>query len=223
MTYTRAWWNIWRVLTSVGIGIAVLEWSPWATVACLAVVTICVVLAQQFVWPAHLLGVREATSWRNTVPRALCVSVCVVAELAVTAASAPLGLLTVLLFTLTSPWLMHRLPRRRREPSVLEARPHGPPVADPPAEPTAAADRTIEALDDSELCRLWRGTFWELHTDAPQEAVLAMVALRQRCLDEMEQRNPAAVRAWLNSGARASGGPEKFWPKGPHSGSGHAA
>ncbi len=36
------------------------------------------------------------------------------------------------------------------------------------------------------------------------------MTLRQGCLDELERRHPSALHAWLDSGARASEGPERF-------------
>jgi hypothetical protein len=40
-----------------------------------------------------------------------------------------------------------------------------------------------------------------------------VVAQRQVYLDEMERRSPSGLRAWLESGARAAGGPERFLGK----------
>jgi hypothetical protein len=65
-------------------------------------------------------------------------------------------------------------------------------------------------LSDEELCRLWRSTFWDLKRPHSDGECLALVALRQGCLDELERRHPAALKKWLTSGARASSTPEKF-------------
>jgi hypothetical protein len=37
-----------------------------------------------------------------------------------------------------------------------------------------------------------------------------VVALRQVYLDEMDRRSPTAFQAWLASGARAAGGPDRY-------------
>jgi hypothetical protein len=64
--------------------------------------------------------------------------------------------------------------------------------------------------DDQALCRMWRLSFWRLGPATSPDHALRVVALRAACLEELERRNAAAVQAWLDSGARASGGPEKF-------------
>ena len=69
----------------------------------------------------------------------------------------------------------------------------------------------VEQLDDDALFRLWRRTFWQLEGQPTVDELARLVALRQTCLDELARRNPDALRAWLESGARASGGPERFW------------
>jgi hypothetical protein len=68
----------------------------------------------------------------------------------------------------------------------------------------------LKGLDDRQLCRLWRESFWDLRQPAPPATLLRLVALREACLEELENRDAPALRAWLDSGARASGGPEKY-------------
>jgi hypothetical protein len=68
----------------------------------------------------------------------------------------------------------------------------------------------VQGLDDRQLCALWRRLFWQLVDQRDAADAVSTVAWRQACLDELERRDPAAVRAWLDSGARASGGPERF-------------
>ncbi|NUR09907.1 MAG: hypothetical protein HOQ45_23215 [Nocardioidaceae bacterium] len=65
-------------------------------------------------------------------------------------------------------------------------------------------------MADLELCRVWRASFWALHTQTSMAGLLRLVVLRQRCLDELERRDSAAVRAWLDHGAQAAGGPERY-------------
>jgi len=82
---------------------------------------------------------------------------------------------------------------------------------------------SLAELDDDALCRLWRYTYWQLDLQTTEAGVLELVALRQACLDELERRDPSALRAWLFSGERASGGAERFWPHGGDPGSSDAA
>ena len=83
-------------------------------------------------------------------------------------------------------------------------------AADGPT-PTMPRERPRpQDLDDQTLCRLWRQSFWELTSQSTPTGYLRVVAWRQRCLDEIERRDAHALHAWLESGARASGGPEKF-------------
>ena len=228
MTYAEAWRRSCCLLTAVGVGVAVLEWSPPMTLAALALASVCAVIGHLLVWMS-----RERTdagrppAWRRIAPRSLWIGACFVALLAVTEGSAPLGLLVALLLLLTSPLVVRRLGRRATPPSPVtgqstwtdpvRASPETPAGGDVPA--PAGQDRRIRELTDNALCQLWRRTFWELQSEVDRAAVLALVATRQACLDELERRNPAAVKAWLSSGATAWVGPERFWPHDHRSGS----
>jgi hypothetical protein len=69
---------------------------------------------------------------------------------------------------------------------------------------------SLSELNDDALRRLWRHTYWQLDLQQTEAGVPDLVGLRQTCLDELERREPSAVRAWLSSGTRAEGGPERF-------------
>ena len=77
----------------------------------------------------------------------------------------------------------------------------------------------LRGLDDRQLCRLWRESFWVLRASGPAGTKLCVVSLREACLDELERRHAAALHAWLDSGARASSGPEKYLDHPPPPGS----
>ncbi len=77
----------------------------------------------------------------------------------------------------------------------------------------------LRGLDDRQLCRLWRESFWVLRGSGPAGTKLCVVSLREACLDELERRHAAALHAWLDSGARASSGPEKYLDHPPPPGS----
>jgi hypothetical protein len=66
------------------------------------------------------------------------------------------------------------------------------------------------ALTTSELCREWRRSFVRLQSARTFRDRCYVVALRQVYLDEMDRRSPTAFQAWLASGARAAGGPDRY-------------
>ncbi|QNN54359.1 hypothetical protein [Nocardioides mesophilus] len=70
--------------------------------------------------------------------------------------------------------------------------------------------RPAASLTDVELCAAWRRSFGALLDAASPEEKESVVSLRQEYLDEMEVRDAGALEAWLQSGARAAGGPERF-------------
>jgi hypothetical protein len=65
-------------------------------------------------------------------------------------------------------------------------------------------------LTDTELCLEWRRSFVTLQSAGSPAQRMRMVAQRQIYLDEIERRSPSALHAWLASGARAAGGPDRF-------------
>jgi hypothetical protein len=74
-----------------------------------------------------------------------------------------------------------------------------------------ATDRHgLGAMQVSELCVLWRVTFWDLRDATDPDERLSIAVRRQELLDELVRRDPEAMREWLVSGARASGGLERF-------------
>ncbi|MFI5695302.1 hypothetical protein ACIA58_25845 [Kribbella sp. NPDC051586] len=64
----------------------------------------------------------------------------------------------------------------------------------------------------TELCRQWLESYGELRRATSQAARLRVVMARQRCLDELERRDPDGLQAWLASTASAGGDPRRFFP-----------
>jgi hypothetical protein len=95
------------------------------------------------------------------------------------------------------------------------------------AERLHAVDITVEqarGMSDTDLCRAWRRSFVTLEHTRGVHRRAQVVALRQMLLDELETRYPAGLRAWLASGARAAGGPDRYLgASGPGGGSPEAA
>ena len=217
---------LWRrgccLLAAAGTGVAMLEWSPLlATLAVLLAwgTAVAVLLA--------LAAARgSAVGGRPLLGRALLPGVGAVAAFAGASFSPPLTLLVLLAVGLGCPWVVSR----------LAWRPAGEPPPGTDAGSAAAEgggtvagvgpgplDAAIRSLSDTELCHLWRRTFWQLRSPDTTDDLVELVCLRQACLDELARRNPAAVHAWLRSGARASGGPERFWAGRPSPGNPGAA
>jgi hypothetical protein len=65
-------------------------------------------------------------------------------------------------------------------------------------------------ISTSELCRQWLDSYGELSRAPSHAARLRVVMARQRCLDELERRDPEGLRAWLASAASAGGDPRRF-------------
>jgi len=101
--------------------------------------------------------------------------------------------------------------------------PPGPPVAPPQESETATPEvhdvtpadvrrmtEEVRIMTDAELCQAWRGSYVTLTSARDLGRTAEVVMLRQLMLDEIEARHPNGLRAWLDSGARAAGGPDRF-------------
>lgn len=64
-------------------------------------------------------------------------------------------------------------------------------------------------MTDVELCSAWRSTYLPVLQADDAGTMEYLSAFRAACLDELEQRNPAAFTAWMNSGAKASSDPRE--------------
>jgi hypothetical protein len=62
----------------------------------------------------------------------------------------------------------------------------------------------------SELCRQWLDSYDALSQASNTQARLRIVRTRQRCLDELERRDPDGLQAWLASSASAGSDPRRF-------------
>jgi hypothetical protein len=216
VTYTRVWRGVWAVLTTVGLGLAALQWSPGivllaVTVSWAGALAVLVVAINGWRWARPAPG---SGGLVNTLKRSLWAGAGTVALCALTGSSPPIALLAVLLLVLTSPPVIRLVrPEAGHEPRVgPQVSADAPMRRTPPAsDPGASGPGDTLALDDDQVCRLWRRTFWELQGEPTLDEKVRLVAVRQWCLDELDRRNTAALHAWLDSGARASGGPERFW------------
>jgi hypothetical protein len=206
MTYATRWAQAWSTVAAVGVGFASLQWSP---------VIVTLDLVATGAGAASCLAILQARRTRPTTGppsrrfpdigrRSLMLTCCVVALTTLTIASPVLALLAVLLAAATSPVVVQLRASSARSGPL-------PPPAGARAQPPGTHQTSLGQLSDDELFRLWRHTFWKLRSQPNIDELAGLVSLRQSCLDELARRNPIALQAWLDSGARASGGPERFW------------
>lgn len=77
--------------------------------------------------------------------------------------------------------------------------------------PVVSVRTTVPGAATDELCLVWRRSDEELRRvpdDDPERAKLAVV--RQLLLEELERRDPAGFRRWLDDGAMAGTDPRPF-------------
>ena len=205
-TWSR-WLRGWTAASSVGVCVALLMWSTAAVVWTAAVAAICAAIVFTLAEPEPRAGrPADSRSPRTAVEISVLAGSGTVAA-AVLGTASGLLLVSVLLVALaTSPPVLRQVRR--------SGLPH-PPV-DVEHEvvapyPTLVSDpRSLAALTDQQLCFAWRYSFFALQDASSIEEKSHVVAVRMAYLDELETRSAAAVHAWLESGARASEGPERF-------------
>jgi hypothetical protein len=89
-------------------------------------------------------------------------------------------------------------------------------VTSPPAvrwyrdSPSRPGDLDEPAATTAQLCQQWHDTFEDLHQATTPAAQLRIVTARQRCLDELERRDPDGLNAWLASTASPAGDPTRY-------------
>jgi len=71
----------------------------------------------------------------------------------------------------------------------------------------------LRILTEDELRERWRVSCDELQKHPPSVLRADVLAERQRLLDEIERRNPAAFSAWLTSDAPISSLPQLTGPR----------
>jgi hypothetical protein len=128
------------------------------------------------------------------------------------------GVLVVLMLVGTSPALKPVVRGRRfarGDPPAVQPESRTPDLPAPWGEPSpnsraAEPVRELSSLDDDALCLAWRRSFLLLEDARSVADRLSIVELRQKYLDELHQRSPEGIAAWLASGARASGNPRPY-------------
>jgi hypothetical protein len=231
MSYARAWRGAWGLVTATGVGFSMLELSPAMTLVAVVLMSACTTtVALVARGPKEGATAPPGGAWRHSVTLGIWLGSGLVAAATFISASPPVALLLALLALITAPSMLRRLARRSLLHQARDEQPRGSaaPVASTlPTEPGLPAGdevaRLLAGLSPGELCILWRSTFWELKKQHTADECLTLVTLRQSCLDEIDRRDPSGLQAWLESGARASGGPERFLHPPHDPGTAHAA
>jgi hypothetical protein len=217
--YERLWSGFWFVVVAFGVALAVLEWSAMGLLLTLGPLVVLFWVVQSLL-PDLVPGWSRWSTGRRALPQSLMMAIGILTVWSFGRVSPPLGLLVVLTAGLSSPAVVRRVIRSARGSTArapvrgaTDPLPAGPQPEDGNADSRLTQPEAmgpLKGLDDRQLCRLWRESFWVLHNPASPGTLLCLVALREACLDELERRDAAALHAWLDSGARASSGPEKY-------------
>ena len=232
MSYAAHWSRCWCLVVAVGVGLSFLVWQPLSVLTVFLTAALCAGLLLVLLSPtAGPHSPIAAVRWMRIVTRAVGLGGAVLAFSAFTVIVPYLALPLAALSILSSPWAVDALRRWRAahgrtsrqgasgRPLVAET--HGPNALDGPGTgygirsgPTSCrldvTDSAAREMTNSELCREWRRSFVALQAARSPVELIRVVAQRQVYLDEMERRSPSALQAWLASGARAAGGPDRY-------------
>jgi hypothetical protein len=210
------WMNTWTAIGLPGLLVALLAWGPGTVVG--IAVTVSVSLALCLLVSGH--GRRHwdgrpapmgGGGWIGRI--ALCAVGLVLSITAIGGIVPGVALVLIVLAGATTPPATDLRRRMLQQPHLARTPPAD---ADPittqgAARPLLWLPETARTMTDAELCRAWRRSFWTLSETHDPIVKLRIVKQRQCLLDELESRDPVALRAWLASGARACGGPERFF------------
>lgn len=177
------------VALGLAIGLAVLPGAVWLLAAFVAVIASLTALVDDEP------GSKEIEEPRHRVRLVLSVITACLAIVAFGGLAAVLGagaLFPVMMLLACSP------PALRWYGGLLRRN------ADPPARSDSSGVST------SELCREWLDSYQALSEATSATDRLRIVMARQRCLDELERRDPDGLQAWLASAASAGGDPSRF-------------
>jgi hypothetical protein len=222
--YRRCWTYGWGSVSLVLVGLACVTWGPATTLGVWAGVA-----GTTF---ALTLGCYRAADDPVTFPEATrfglyagcLLGTAAVAVFALGTVNGAWASALVFLGAATSPWCVTWAVRFARivGGTKVDDRParaprSGAPVLPPspgPSFPESAGSLGSTGprqawLTDAELCQAWRASFAALLAATGPADRARVVSLRQDYLDELLRRHPEPVRAWLETGPRAAGGPEQ--------------
>lgn len=230
MTYAAHWARCWSLVGAVGVGLSFLMWKPLSVLTVFLTAALCAGILLVLLTPAA--GAHSplpVVRWSRIFARAGLAGAAVVALGAVSTALPTVALPLALVALATCPPVVDQLRQWRRSAAGPELVHDGfgaeeaagtgwssgssPAPVERPLDVTSAA---VREMSDAELCREWRHSFVTLQAARSPHGLARVVAQRQVYLDEMERRSPTALQAWLESGARAAGGPDRFLTRRRH-------
>jgi hypothetical protein len=227
MSYAQRWLHFWSLVGAAGVSLSFLVWHPqmilllW--VPSFMCATLFLALLDSPTNPEHDLA------WLRIIPLAALVALGVVADSALAVVSGFLAAATLtLVATVSSPWVTGRISARARhafsfEKRAVRERTTWVVSSEPPLPSPQRCASALRAMSNQALCHEWRHTFVRLQSATNPQELMGIVVERQAFLDEMDRRSPSALRAWLASGARAAGGPDRFLKEPPRPGHSQAA
>lgn len=205
------WLSAWTFLSLPGTLLAVLLWGVSAMPSALLFPALVGSGAQAVALSSTRASVATVHLLRACGRAGIASAIIAVAVVAMGDISGSAALGIVLLLGLSTPYVRSLLPspRVRTSQSGSEHPRHDDVVAHSLALPTTAPG-VPGLMSDAELCSAWCRSYTSLQRARSLEERSRLVALRQSYLDELEDRNVTALRAWLASGARAAGSPETY-------------
>jgi hypothetical protein len=206
--YRSSWLLAWSTTSLLGVCLALLLWPVGAVVLLFAIAATTAALISAYTDGTVDVPVPEAlrTRLRRVAVRAGSLGVGAVAVVALAAVAPHVLLVLLLLAGATSPHCVG-LVRGHLDDRRLRASRLRPDHARAWSE---TAVSTAQGLTDHDLCHAWCTSFDVLQSTSNVEARARIVCLRQAYLDELDRRDPHGLHAWLTSGARATGNPDRY-------------
>ncbi|MFC0623302.1 PRC-barrel domain-containing protein [Kribbella deserti] len=217
--YRLAWWATGILLAFLGTISAV---AVWSFVTALIIFGCVALLTTSAVMSLALPEEARSSDLRTSAATVLLVAVAAVALCGVGAILGPIALSIPALLAAGSPpavaFCLRRLQTDGRngaspvdEPAgAADERVGAVTAAQAGAEPSPAQEAEPETMDDATLCKAWRTSYWSLRDASPPSERAQIVAVRERYLDELERRHPAAVSRWLQAETGPCGDPGKY-------------
>ena len=206
--YRSSWLLAWSTTSLLGVCLALLLWPVGAVVLLFAIAATTAALISAYTDGTVDVPEPEAlrTRLRRVAVRAGSLGVGAVAVVALAAVAPHVLLVLLLLAGATSPHCVG-LVRGHLDDRRLRASRLRPDHARAWSE---TAVSTAQGLTDHDLCHAWCTSFDVLQSTSNVEARARIVCLRQAYLDELDRRDPHGLHAWLTSGARATGNPDRY-------------
>ena len=206
--YRSSWLLAWSTTSLLGVCLALLLWPVGAVVLLFAIAATTAALISAYTDGTVDVPVPEAlrTRLRRVAVRAGSLGVGAVAVVALAAVAPYVMLVLLVLAGATSPHCVG-LVRGHLDDRRLRASRLRPDHARAWSE---TAVSTAQGLTDHDLCHAWCTSFDVLQSTSNVEARARIVCLRQAYLDELDRRDPHGLHAWLTSGARATGNPDRY-------------